>query len=482
MKIRVFIFSALAGMVSMSQAQSTAPRTISLSALYRSLQKNHPDLVSARAEVESAKIGRQGVARLDVPVLSASLTRTSFHSEDRSVPAAVDGALLQGDFAARGRVHDWGLGYAFSQAYYNQTQNKFGTFPSLKTDGYEYKLELDYDLLRGSGWTVGHLPEELASRKVRAATLGVQAVSQSLVWEFLSRYLGVLSLQKKIANAEDTLSEGEKLYVHYKNLFSEGRIAKADLLSAEVQVASARAAILALQSEFRARIWALLAYCGALTEDKGGDIRLETVDENLIPASAVPTPGDTKKRANAEVERLIADRKSLESEWSAANDLLRPSLKLVGGQSWRKNLPTGSILTGDDLSQDGWYAGVKLEMPWDFVGARTDAALKRVGITELTAREKLLRENIELKIRGLIVEIASIAEQLKTLEELQRVSGERYRATLPLLEQSSAARLDIFDFQNQLREHRSRIAELRIDTLRLRAQILYLSGIPIPLD
>lgn len=92
-----------------------------------------------------------------------------------------------------------------------------------------------------------------------------------------------------------------------------------------------------------------------------------------------------------------------------------PSVKLVGGNSWIKNEPTTSVITEDDTRATRWFVGLRLSMPLDNVGPRTDLATKRVQANGAATKQRALSENIDSKVRGLFLELSALDDQLAKL-------------------------------------------------------------------
>ncbi len=455
----------------------SSARTLTLSELAQALLRKNPDLISRRTAVEEAQTEQKGVGRLNTPSLTANTLYTGIHNEDQSLPAKTDQKQMQLDAAVTGRLYRWGLGYSLSYAYANQKQDPFLTFPSVQKDGETVTLGVEYDLFRDAGFRVGALPVTLAAQKVKAATVEQRATIQNLSFDLVGRYLRVWATQAQIDSAKAILLEAEDLKKHYKALFDEGRVSKVEYLSSEVQVATLHSAVQALNSLHKQQMRELLAFSGAADDAKSEDMAVEPLPVDYITAEKVDgLRASAERRGNGDVLALEAERRVFETEVEDLANKALPSVKLVGGKSWVKNVPNESVLSESDVRSDRWFVGVKLAMPLDGLGPRTDVAAKRVEAGGVAAKQKALSESIDTRVHGLFLELTALDEQLKTTQELERLNNERFQATLPLLERMSTARLDIFDFQNQLREERARIAEIQSAILRARAEILYLNG------
>ncbi len=451
-------------------------RTLTLSELAQALARRNPDLVSKKTELERVQLEQKGVGRLNTPSLTAQTLYTGIHNKDTSFPVETDQQLMQAELGVTGRLYRWGLGYSLDYSYANQKQDKFETFASVKKDGETVTLGLEYDLYRDAGFRVGRLPSALAAQRLRFAGLDQRASYQSLMRDLFVLYLKVSLTQQQMETASATLREAEGLKKHYQALFDEGRLSKVELLSSEVQVATLLASVLTLKAQQKEQLRALLSFSGA-EDTRSEELRLETVPADYIPPEKVDAfKASTERKGNGEMLLLDAERRVLDIEAEDLTNKLLPSVKLVGGKSWQKNAPGQSVLTEDDVRSDRWFVGLKLQMPLDGIGPRTDVAAKKVQAAGAGTKLRLLSENVEVRLRGIFEELATLEEQLKVTIELERLNSERYKATLPLLERVSVARLDIFNYQNLVRDQRVRIMELQSEVLRRRAEVLYLNG------
>lgn len=456
---------------------SVGARSLTLSELAQALARRNPDLVSKRTEVERAQLEQKGVGRLNTPSLTAQTLYTGIHNKDSSLPVETDQQLLQAELGVTGRLYRWGLGYSLDYSYANQKQDKFETFAPVKKDGETVTLGLEYDLYRDAGFRVGQLPSALAAQRLRFASLDQRASYQTLIRDLFGLYLKVSLTQQQMETASATLREAEGLKKHYQALFAEGRLSKVELLSSEVQVATLLASVLTLKSQQKEQLRTLLSFSGASEDTRSEELQLETLPADYIAAEKVDAlKASADRKSNGEMLLLDAERRVLDTEAEELTNKLLPSVKLVGGKSWQKNSPGQSILTEDDVRSDRWFVGVKLQVPLDGIGPRTDVAAKKVQAMGASAKLKLLNENVDVRLRGLFEELATLEEQLKVTIELERLNSERYKATLPLLERVSVARLDIFNYQNLVRDQRVRIMELQSEVLRRRAEVLYLNG------
>lgn len=459
---------------------SALARTITLNELTQLMVKKNPDIISSRAEIEQAQIEERGVGRLSTSTFSAATNYYDLDLIDRATPADFDQQRTQFDLGLTGRSQSWGLGYSLTYTHSQQVQESFETISRVTKDGQELKLGFEYDFLQNSGSSVGKLPFDVAEQRTRLASVQQKSVYQNLLRDLFGRYLTAMLLQQKIENAQALLLETEELNKHYKTLYSEGRLSRVEFLSSEIQISSSRAVITRLRSESKQALRELVTFAGGLEDlTVGEELQLKPLSLDYITAEKVSSQRAKERAGNFEVQALDHQRKVAELEAAGLKDKLRPQFKMIGGHSWLKNPPADSFISPDDTKVDQWYVGLKLEVPLDKIGPRSDLAVKRVQASNFDTRRRLLLQNNELRVQNLFEELSALETQLKSTEELEKLETERFKATIPLVERSSAARLDIFDFQNRIRDQRAQLVETRVEILRRRAEILYLSGIPI---
>lgn len=454
----------------------TSPLT--LEQLATSLVQQHSDITSATAELEKSKIDRKTVWRVNDPTISTLVKQGANELKDTTIPADFDIDYQQIDFGMEGRYVPWGLGYSLTQSYLRQKQKTTPLSPGVELDGTVTSLKLELDLLDGAGFLVGKLPKKKADAFFRQSQAHLDQVSQATYKVLIQKYLEVLLTQQQIESTFELRDQAAKLDENYKRLFKEGIISKIELLSSDLQVRNHEASLLKLNSLKRTQLRDLLAFAGM-------DLRvfvdrpLKPLEKRILdPARLEKIKSGKLLGDNPELRVLEQQRKVNAHELAELNNDRAATLQLVGEQSWAKNPSSTSPISGDGYI-NGWYVGVKLEFPWDNSEARAAYDAKAVERGSIEAQSNYLRKTTSTLLTGYLAEMADLQDQLRLVEEIETIASERFRANLPLLESSTRSRIDIFDFQNQIREQRFRKAELNIMLLRIEAEVAYLSGTPL---
>jgi outer membrane protein TolC len=454
----------------------TSPLT--LEQLATSLVQQHADITSAAAELEKSKINRTTVWRVNDPTISTLAKYGATELKDTTVPSEFDIDYQQVDFGMEGRYVPWGLGYSLTQTYLRQKQSTNPLTPGIEHDGTVTSLKLELDLLDGAGFLVGKLPQKKADASLRQNQARLDQVSQATLKELVQKYLEALLTQQQIEYTIELRDQAAKLDENYKRLFKEGTISKIELLSSDLQVRNHDASLLRLNSLKRTQLRDLLAFAG-MDLRAFADRPLKPLEKRILdPARLERIKSGKASGDNPELRVIEQQRKLNAQELSELANDRSATLQLVGEQSWAKN-PSATTLTDGDGYANGWYVGVKLEFPWDNTEARAAYDAKVAERGSIDAQSTYLRRSTSTLLTGYLAEMSDLQDQLRLVQEIETLAAERFRANLPLLESSTRSRIEIFDFQNQIREQQFRKAELNILLLRIEAEIAYLSGTPL---
>ncbi len=452
--------------------------TVSFEELAKTLLQKNSDIVLARGDLERAKISQMGHWRLNSPILSASANGGKSWLDDSTVPAEISQNFKSTQLSLAGRYLPWGIGYELAQTVNSQTQEVVLDFPEVTRDGQTQSLSLSVDLWREAGYRVGGIPKQLAVGETRLQSVDFKRATRRGVKDLLHQYLSILLIQRKLRDVKELLKDAERLEGIYRRLFNAGQLSRVDRLGAQIQLKELKLTELRLNTQRESQTQTLYILVGAKPANE--EMLLAEISPELIPFEAAdPIRARTTKPNNLEVQSLALQRKLREAELEQLDDRLSPLLQLTGGQATHKDDPLVGVLSEDRFSYRQWFVGLKLEFPLDNIGARTDVQVKRTEIDTLIRRQSYAENALELKIEELFARLESLQLELGQLVEIEKLTSERFKAVLPLLERSNRVKFDVFDLQNQLRDQQFLIADLNSSIFRVKTDILDLMGLPI---
>ncbi len=319
------------------------------------------------------------------------------------------------------------------------------TIPSRTvTDQYSLRLALSQDLLDPpSYFSLRQAQEELSS-----AGSGYADARRTLSLSVEQEYYTIVQDVDLASVARDAYTLSLEQLHRSQALFELGSVAKADVIQAQVNVASAdrdRIAAINTIDEERARLNLLLAL--------PIDVPLKTAVPDSLPDSLQTPPMDDLIR-QAESQR--PDYQKAQSDFRAAQ-MAEKSVRwsryptLAGGLSY-SNQRLGPVSSGDgnpvdvfkNLKGDGsWGFDIGLNVPI-FDGFRTKGGIVQAQASRVQSQEAVdkSRLQIALDLREAVLAIRNASEQIRSAREGVHLAEENVRLQKALYESGGGTLLD----------------------------------------
>ncbi|HEY2177096.1 MAG TPA: TolC family protein [Caulobacteraceae bacterium] len=334
-------------------------------------------------------------------------------------------------------------------------------------------------LLKGAGFAVNEAPIKIARLQERINRLALKSTVSQTVTAIVLAYRALAQAQQQVAIGEDSLARAKAQMRSNEAFVDAGRMAAADLVQTEADIANQQVALLGAQQSRNSAQLALLALLAM-------DLHINVVAADPIDAPHVAVDLDRAIAIGLDNRMdILSERMALEQARQslivAKNNRLW-SLNVVGavqhqtqsgGGALVINPATGLPIPGQDipitnLPSNTGTVGLELSIPLgDFslrqqeIQAATTVRGDELGVAELG-------EQIEAQVRDAVqavelswrqVEAARQARDLaaKTVE----LEGERQQA-------GRASNFEVLSFQNDLR-----VADRQL----LAAQIAYLDAL-----
>jgi TolC family type I secretion outer membrane protein len=261
---------------------------------------------------------------------------------------------------------------------------------------------------------------------VDASRSDLGSTEEQVIFNVKQAYYDSLRAKRNKVVAEDAIRQFEQHLAQAKAFYEVGTRPKFDVTKAEVDLSTARLALLRADNSLNISFVNLNNAMGV------PDAPEYMLEEHVSLPKAVISIEEAYKQAFGNRPDLLA----LASRKKAAEDAVAVAQKgyfpfLTGNAGWTWAGEGGQFATGD-----GWNAGVTLSIPI-FSGflTKNQVAEARAALNVVSANEEALRQNVMLEVQQAYINIKEAAERItvadltvqQATENLEIASG-RYAA------------------------------------------------------
>jgi len=301
----------------------------------------------------------------------------------------------------------------------------FGTTPILQNDTLIHRAELLQPIFTGGQMQAA---AKAAQWGLKASSSQEDAVKDQVITEVTEAYYRARQAVELVAVAEKSVEHLEAGQKDAVKLFDAGTVIKADVLRAEVALASAREQLIKARN-MQAQAMAYLKTTIGLSQDESIDIMPPGTDDQSIDTDLV------NDRKRPEVEAAEYSVKSAESQLRAAYGAAQPSLYTMLDY---ENQPVGAQFP---RLSNTYGIGVVARLTL-FDGGQTRAAVNEAKASLAKARAELKsvnhaielqRESAKLDLSSAKSRVEALTAQVGSAEESFRVIEIGYREGVNVL-------------------------------------------------
>lgn len=439
----------------------------------KSLIKNNGTYRGALEDYNAAKELRGSIPGLYMPSLTATLT----HSDSRATGAFYNRTNTTiGAVGLAGQVPDFGMQYSFN-FYQNLQRNFFNeSVGLLTTNSGVTSAQLEFALLRGWGPSVGTLPQDRLKTSEKIALFSSRLSLLRSTETLLGAYINAIVAEQSLGITERFLRSSEETMARYVQLERAGRASGLEALNTRVQLQNARTQLLQAKARKVQAVAQLNSIAGS--KETPEDVsKLKPIEEAVLipPKSWINEGLDPKEFKNPRVEILENQILLEEYKVKGAENAVLPELTL----SFTRN---NTVLPQEQWTrvyQEDFFenvAALQFQMPIGMIVERAQREAARASMRGRKSEWKQALIEVREDYRAALRELKLTEETYSIVQEAQKLSEERYRASLPTLQISSTAQFDVLNYQNTLQDANLKLVETKGRLLQARARLFFIRG------
>jgi len=332
-----------------------------------------------------------------------------------------------------------GATYQFDLSFFRSYYQPSG-FMTVNPQVYStYGFEVKQPLLR-SGWTTYNLSSTMkATIASRQEDLNLETTLNETIFGVVEAYWNLVYAIENLATNEESLELAENLLSINRRKRDEGLFGKLEVLEAEASVAEAKEMLITARNGVKAAedsLKRLICPSSDSPEWSAGITPLTVPrmgEEKSLDIDALI--GETLQN-RPDYQALMMEKKAREVDILVARNESLPKLDLTG--TYRLNsLGTNLGNSLDDLERRKYRSfsmAMNLEIP---IGNRSAKSVLKRSLLEMRKAETALREKeieIVYELREAVRDISLQREKMQAAGESKRLSEERYRGEIKLLE------------------------------------------------
>jgi outer membrane protein TolC len=307
-----------------------------------------------------------------------------------------------------------------------------------------------------------------------AAGHQLERTEQELVFRVVDAYYGLLLARKQQDVAEKSLTTAQSVLEHSRARFESGLSVEADLLSAQVRLASRQ------QELIRAKNNVALA-AAQLDVAMGLSLGSSSEPAEVLTERKLPTPllADMEKQAlekRPDLERVRSEEAAQAESVSIAQSSFGPHVNAFA--SWQADNPTVFVGGGGN----NWMSGIEVRLDLFQGGARRAQLTRDRALQDkIAALKQVASDGIRLEVRRAFYDFDSARQEVEVTraavaqaEESLRINQNRYEAGLAtvtdLLGAEEAARRSQTDYWQAVYRMDTSYASLELASGTLNSQ------------
>ena len=315
-----------------------------------------------------------------------------------------------------------------------------------------------------------------ASKSAQAARLNAGATRLKIRTDAKLTFYGWVRARLQREVAERAVVQAEQHLDDVRVAFQADRVAKADVLRVESQLADAelqraRARNLVAYTESQLRV--VLHGSPAEVLEVGEDVHLALP---LVPGFPPLTALAEEAADNRlEVQSLLASASALRSQAAGARAPVVPSITLVASAS--DSNPSSRVFPQTDRFTTSWQAGVRASWsPNDVVSALASGRSYEAKARSADAQLKSLKDSLAIEVAQAVQDVENADAAIGSTARGLAAAEEGYRVRRLLFQAGRATSVELTDAETELTRARQAADDARVDQRVSRARLHHSLG------
>ena len=340
----------------------------------------------------------------------------------------------------------------------------FGTDAAANSNG--WKLSLSQPIFAAAllpGFQIAQKSYDLSEQDFRKAI-------QSTTYDVTVAYFGLLSADKFLKLAEDSLRLARSHLSQVESLLKSGVATRADLLRSEVQVANSEVSLTRARNVFELSKNSFNNVLGRQLDEK-----VEIVDEVIEKSNALPDYQGLKQSAfenRPDWKQYITGKKIAEENLSLARTGYLPTV-FINGQTGNQYTEYPSY----NYAVNSWsVVGVASWTLFDGLGLQNRIKEAAANLEAQKASEEQVRNAIVLEVRNAYLELKSVLETIDSAKKAVDFAEESYKVSDLRFNSGVGTNLEVIDAQVALAQAKTNYLNAKFDLAIARAKINKIVG------
>jgi TolC family type I secretion outer membrane protein len=376
MRVTAIVLVGVVGLLTQARAEEEAAQAppLTLQEAVDTALRNHPTIRMGQATVEAAQ---QRVRQQVAGYLPTGAYTYAYSRQARPLTSAVGGVDIGGTQQRR-------------------TVTQFFNFNS--TNFQINQLLFDF------GKTLNAIQSAVASTE--ASTADLETTKQEVIFNTKQAYYSVLSAQRLLTVAEETVQQNQKHLEEAQARFDVGVAPRFDVTRAQVQLSNAELARVEARNNVALGFETLRRAIGqteplhATLPDQLEHRPVSLADDAIIQEAYVRRP---------ELESIRAQQRASSEQVAALKKEFLPSISGTAQYNW-----TGR----EHPLQEGWMWGVTLTVPlFDSILTTSQLGEAQATLRNLQAQEDDLQQQVALEVRQGLLNLRRAEESIRVNEQ-----------------------------------------------------------------
>jgi outer membrane protein len=370
----LIFFSVFSLPVQAQEESAPAVASLTLQEAIDTALRNHPTIRMGQTTVEAAQ---QRVRQQIASYLPRGGYAYTYTRQERPLTAAVGGVQVGGGQQQR----------STSQLFNFNSTN--------------FRLD---QLLFDFGRTLNLIQSAIAS--VEASTADLETTKQTVIFTTKQAYYNVLSSQRLLGVAEETVRQNQRHLEEAQARFEVGVAPRFDVTNAQVQLSNAQLSLVQARNNVALGFETLRRAIGQPEPLRVALVDLLERRPTSIAEDAILQQAYTRR---PELESLRAQQRASSEQVAALQKQFLPSVSGTAQYTW----------TGREYPlQQGWLWGVTLTMPlFDSILTYSQLGEAQANLRNLQAQEEDIRQQVTLEVTQGVLNLRQAEESIRVNEQ-----------------------------------------------------------------
>jgi outer membrane protein TolC len=310
----------------------------------------------------------------------------------------------------------------------------------------------------------------MAQRANDAAYQDLQKTIKDTAYDVTAAYFGVLSADKLVKVAEDSLALAKSHLDQVQAMLNSGVVTRADLLRAEVRVANSDVALTKARNTLEL---AKNSFNNVLGQGIDEPVELAAAPESVVPAlpdyqTLLRTAYDNRP----DWKGFIYSKNIAEENLSLAKTAYCPTINLSG--------QTGNQVTtysGFESNINSWsVAGTLAWTLFDGLGIQNRINEAAANLELQQATEDQLRNSLALDVRNAYLNLKSVIEMISSAKKAVDFAEESYKVSSLRFNSGVGTNIEVIDAQVALTQARTDYLKAQFDLEVSKARVNKAAG------